>query len=73
MKVEEPEPKLGALATTVITPAVPVITSSKLQSVVPGEPMPLNVSIRLPEDMNERKNLIKRLGNYNEFSNLILI
>lgn len=55
IKTEEPEIKTAPVAST-----VPVITSSKTQTATTSEPMPLNVSIRLPEDLNERKNLIKR-------------
>lgn len=39
---------------------LPVIQSTKHQTTANMEPMPLNVSIRLPDDLNERKNLIKR-------------
>lgn len=58
VKVETPEP---VATTSAPSTTVPVITSTKTT-----EPMPLNVSIRLPDDMNERKNLIKRnLVEYN--------
>lgn len=58
MKIETNEATTTpAAATTSVATTVPVITSTK---VVTSEPMPLNVSIRLPDDMNERKNLIKR-------------
>lgn len=51
--IEEKEPIV------VVPPTVPVIVSTKpATSVV--EPLPLNVSIRLPDDINERKSLIKR-------------
>ena len=45
---------------TSIIPTVPVITTNKVPTIVGSEPTPLNVSIRLPDDINERKNLIKR-------------
>ncbi|ENN72514.1 hypothetical protein YQE_10855, partial [Dendroctonus ponderosae] len=57
VKPEESDAKATA---PIIAPSVPVITSGKLQVAALAEPMPLNVSIRLPEDINERKNLIKR-------------
>lgn len=58
-EIIEPIASTTTTTTTITTVAstVPVITSTK---VISTEPMPLNVSIRLPDDMNERKNLIKR-------------
>lgn len=47
-------------ATAPNSASLPVIQSNKLQTPTSMEPMPLNVSIRLPDDINERKNLIKR-------------
>jgi arginine-glutamic acid dipeptide repeat-containing protein len=45
-------------AVVAVPPTVPVIVSTK--ATPPSvEPLPLNVSIRLPDDINERKNLIK--------------
>ncbi|KAJ8954140.1 hypothetical protein NQ318_005734 [Aromia moschata] len=59
--IEPLEPKPATQAPAAINaPVVPVITSAKLQPPPSVEPMPLNVSIRLPDDINERKNLIKR-------------
>lgn len=48
-------------------PTVPIITP-KLPSAVPSETKPLNVSIRLPDDLNERKNLIKMTSENPKFN-----
>lgn len=53
-----PEKPAISEVTTANVSTVPVITSTKIAA--SAEPMPLNVSIRLPDDLNERKNLIKR-------------
>lgn len=54
--VESPEVKPSTIP--VIQTNLPNIATVKPTSC--SEPMPLNVSIRLPDDMNERKHLIKR-------------
>lgn len=56
VKVETIDEK--PIVTTTTGTTVPIISSSK-PSLVTSE-SPLNVSIRLPDDINERKNLIKR-------------
>lgn len=39
-----------------------------LLSIIPPDSKPLNVSIRLPDDLNERKNLIKITGDNPKFN-----
>lgn len=54
----EIKPKINPLP-PINPPNVPVISSSKLQPNHFDPNMPLNVSIRLPENLTDRKNLIK--------------
>ncbi|KAK9746205.1 Atrophin-1 family [Popillia japonica] len=63
--VEIPIDKPAVVTSSTLVAAtvpVPVITTNKVPTIVAAEPppQPLNVSIRLPDDINERKNLIKR-------------